>query len=72
LYHEVSEAQYKRIVKGRLQEDDFVIDDGVGGYMDNGVDDWGEADDYASDDVEEESPGKRSMSPSMQLHPLRC
>jgi hypothetical protein len=28
--------------------------------MDNGVDDWGEADDYASDDPEEESPGKRS------------
>ena len=21
-------------------EDDFVVDDGVGGYMDNGVDDW--------------------------------
>jgi DNA polymerase alpha subunit A len=27
-------------VKGRLQKDDFVVDDGVGGYMDNGMDDW--------------------------------
>lgn len=27
-------------MKGRLQKDDFVVDDGVGGYMDNGMDDW--------------------------------
>ena len=40
LYDEVTEDQYKSIVKGRLQKDDFVIDDGVDGYMDNGMDDW--------------------------------
>ncbi|KAG5643370.1 hypothetical protein DXG03_001018 [Asterophora parasitica] len=40
IYDEVSEEQYKSIVKGRLQQDDFVEDDGVEGYMDNGMDDW--------------------------------
>lgn len=42
LYDEVSEEQYKRIVKGRLAKDDFVVDDGVDGYNDNGMDDWDE------------------------------
>lgn len=23
-----------------MQEDDFIEDDGVGGYVDNGMDDW--------------------------------
>jgi DNA polymerase alpha subunit A len=40
LYDAVSEEQYKRIVKGRLAKDDFVVDDGVGGYNDDGMDDW--------------------------------
>ncbi|KAI6139785.1 ribonuclease H-like domain-containing protein [Pisolithus tinctorius] len=40
LYDEVTEDQYKSIVRGRLQEDDFVVNDGVSGYMDNGMDDW--------------------------------
>jgi DNA polymerase alpha subunit p180 N terminal len=40
LYDEVDENQYKNIIKGRLQEDDFVIDDDGGGYADNGMDDW--------------------------------
>ncbi|KAG6831739.1 hypothetical protein H0H87_004008 [Tephrocybe sp. NHM501043] len=51
-------AEYKRAreggkLRGRLQEDDFVVDDGVAGYMDNGMDDWtggrNEADDSDED-----------------------
>ena len=42
LYDEVTEAQYNSIVKGRLAKDDFVVDDGVEGYMDNGMDDFEE------------------------------
>ena len=42
MYDEVTEEQYKTIVSGRLQRDDFVVDDGVGGYMDNGMDEWEE------------------------------
>lgn len=41
IYDELDEDQYRAVVKGRLQEDDFVEDDGVGGYVDNGMDEWG-------------------------------
>ncbi|KAG6896542.1 hypothetical protein C0992_007538 [Termitomyces sp. T32_za158] len=56
LYDEVTEEQYRSIVRGRLQQDDFVVDDGVAGYTDNGMDDWtGGRDEYDSD---EEAPKK--------------
>lgn len=50
LYDEVDEDQYKSIVRGRLQKDDFIVDDGVEGYADNGMDDWGQQDLEESDD----------------------
>ena len=50
LYDEVDERQYAKIVKGRLQRDDFIEDDGVDGYADNGMDDWGEPEDNMSDE----------------------
>ena len=53
LYDEVSEEQYKRIVKGRLAKDDFVVDDGIDGYNDNGMDDWDEADEAADSDKDD-------------------
>lgn len=60
LYDEVTEDQYKSIVKGRLQKDDFVVDDGVGGYMDNGMDDWtGGREDDGDDESEEELDRKK-------------
>ncbi|VDC06072.1 unnamed protein product [Peniophora sp. CBMAI 1063] len=51
LYDEVTEDQYKSVVAGRLAKDDFVVDDGVDGYMDNGMDDFEERD--ASEDEED-------------------
>ena len=53
LYDEVSEEQYKRIVKGRLAKDDFVVDDGIGGYNDNGMDDWNEQDQAVDSDEDD-------------------
>ena len=50
MYDEVTEDQYKSIVRGRLQKDDFVVDDGVAGYMDNGMEDFGEGDEIAESD----------------------
>ncbi|KAJ6485791.1 hypothetical protein C8R45DRAFT_829069 [Mycena sanguinolenta] len=45
IYDEVTEEQYRSIVRGRLQRDDFVEDDGIGGYVDNGQEeDWGGSD----------------------------
>ncbi|THV05329.1 DNA polymerase alpha catalytic subunit [Dendrothele bispora CBS 962.96] len=61
LYDEVSEDQYRRIVKGRLQRDDFVVDDGVEGYMDNGMDDWagGDEEHSASEDEVKSKKNKK-------------
>ncbi|KAF8064215.1 DNA polymerase family B-domain-containing protein [Lyophyllum atratum] len=58
IYDEVTEDQYKSIVRGRLQKDDFVVDDGVEGYMDNGMDDWTGGRD--EDDESEEEITKKS------------
>lgn len=53
IYDEVTEDQYESIVKGRLQKDDFVIDDGVEGYMDNGMDDWvGQEDKESEEEID--------------------
>lgn len=42
LYEEVSEDEYKKVVRDRLAQDDFVVDDNGEGYIDNGMDDWGD------------------------------
>ena len=48
----MTEDQYKTIVRGRLEKDDFVAGDGVSGYMDNGMDDFGDDDEIAESDEE--------------------
>ncbi|TBU30600.1 DNA polymerase alpha catalytic subunit [Dichomitus squalens] len=58
IYDEVTENEYKTIVKGRLARDDFVVDDGFSGYVDTGVDDFEEAGDVEED--EEERPKNKS------------
>ncbi|KAH9893227.1 hypothetical protein C8Q73DRAFT_836492 [Cubamyces lactineus] len=63
IYDEVSEDQYKSIVRGRLAQDDFVVDDGIGGYMDTGVDDFEEAEDREeSDDEHRKSKPKKGKA----------
>ena len=49
LYDVVTEEQYKAVVGNRLARDDFVVDDGVDGYMDNGMDDFEERYDSEED-----------------------
>ncbi|GJJ15609.1 hypothetical protein Clacol_009887 [Clathrus columnatus] len=60
LYDEVSEEQYKDVVRGRLQRDDFVIDDGIQGYTDNGMDDWGEPHEECESEEDKKSKKKRN------------
>lgn len=55
IYDEVTEDQYKSIVRGRLQRDDFVVDDGAAGYVDNGMDDWTGGNDEDESEIEEET-----------------
>src|SRR5690606_35397742 len=40
LYEEVDEDQYKKIVRDRLNQDDFVVDDNGEGYADDGREEW--------------------------------
>jgi DNA polymerase alpha subunit A len=49
LYDEVDEAGYKKIVRDRLNEDDFVVDDNGEGYADDGREDWDRVRQYESD-----------------------
>jgi DNA polymerase alpha subunit A len=67
LYDEVTEDQYKSIVRGRLQKDDFVVDDGVTGYMDNGMDDYGEGDEIAESDDGQADRKKKCMFAGLYL-----
>ncbi|EJD07472.1 uncharacterized protein FOMMEDRAFT_137775 [Fomitiporia mediterranea MF3/22] len=67
VYDEVDEEQYKSIVKGRLQRDDFIVDDGVDGYADNGMDDWGEDQGMESD--EEVKPKEKKKSKLVKTKP---
>ncbi|KAL6821968.1 hypothetical protein J3E69DRAFT_315724 [Trichoderma sp. SZMC 28015] len=49
LYDEVDEAGYKKIVRDRLNQDDFVVDDNGEGYADDGREDWDRVRQYESD-----------------------
>jgi DNA polymerase alpha subunit A len=40
LYDEVNDEDYKKIVRSRLDEDDFVVDDNGEGYVDDGREEW--------------------------------
>lgn len=40
LYEEVDEDGYKKVVRERLNQDDFVIDDNGEGYADDGREEW--------------------------------
>ena len=40
LYDDVDEQTYKNLVRRRLDQDDFVVDDNGEGYADDGREDW--------------------------------
>ena len=51
IYDEVGEEDYKKVVRSRLNQDDFVIDDHGEGYADDGREEWqNEARGYSSDE----------------------
>lgn len=53
LYEEVDENQYKNIVRERLNQDDFVVDDNGEGYADDGREEWDRTHVYESDSEDE-------------------
>ncbi|KAJ9474897.1 DNA polymerase alpha catalytic subunit A [Pseudozyma hubeiensis] len=57
IYDEVSEDEYRSILRGRIMDDDFIEDDDGSGYVDHGQDEWDDrarADDDQDDDTEDE------------------
>jgi DNA polymerase alpha subunit A len=58
LYEEVDEEGYKKVVRDRLNRDDFVIDDNGEGYADDGREDWLHERRQGESESEEERPLK--------------
>jgi DNA polymerase alpha subunit A len=40
IYETVDDEGYKKVVRSRLDQDDFVVDDNGEGYLDDGREDW--------------------------------
>jgi hypothetical protein len=74
LYDEVDEDGYKKIVRSRLDRDDFIVDDNGEGYVDDGREEWDDGQGryrYAATDSEEEEdrPAKGKAGGSSQFIP---
>lgn len=63
LYEEVDENQYKNIVRERLNQDDFVVDDNGEGYADDGREEWDRTHVYESDSEDDGGRGGRVGRP---------
>jgi len=53
IYEEVDEDGYKKVVRERLNQDDFVIDDNGEGYADDGREEWDRRPDYDTESEDE-------------------
>jgi DNA polymerase alpha subunit A len=58
IYEEVDDEEYKKIVRKRLDEDDFIVDDNGEGYADDGREDWQNAAQEYGSESEEEQPAR--------------
>ena len=58
VYDEVDEEGYKQVVRGRLDKDDFVVDDTGEGYADDGREEWQNERTHYSSDEGEDAPLK--------------
>ncbi|SOV03284.1 uncharacterized protein UDID_18608 [Ustilago sp. UG-2017a] len=57
IYDQVSEDEYRSILRGRIMDDDFIEDDDGSGYVDHGQDEWDDrvrGDDDEDQDTENE------------------
>ncbi|PGH27065.1 hypothetical protein AJ80_01251 [Polytolypa hystricis UAMH7299] len=58
IYEEVDEEGYKKLVRQRLDQDDFVIDDNGEGYADDGREEWNDQRHYSTGSDADELPLK--------------
>ena len=57
IYETVDDEAYKKVVRSRLDQDDFVVDDNGEGYADDGREDWqDEGRGYEDSESEDELP----------------
>ena len=57
IYETVDDEAYKKVVRSRLDQDDFVVDDNGEGYADDGREDWqNEQQAYDESESEEDLP----------------
>ncbi|KAJ2906769.1 putative dna polymerase alpha catalytic subunit protein [Zalerion maritima] len=59
LYEEVDEDRYKKIVRDRLNQDDFVVDDNGEGYADDGREEWDRPEQYYSESDDDMAVGPK-------------
>ncbi|RDA93367.1 hypothetical protein CP533_0312 [Ophiocordyceps camponoti-saundersi (nom. inval.)] len=58
VYDEVDDEGYNKVLRGRLDRDDFVVDDNGQGYADDGREEWDLAQRGESDSEADELPGR--------------
>lgn len=59
VYDEVDDEGYKKVIRNRLDQDDFVVDDNGAGYADDGREVWNEqVADYDSESDNDELPAR--------------
>lgn len=67
IYETVDDDQYKKVVRKRLDEDDFVVDDNGEGYADDGREDWQDQKVVYEDDESDEDLPKQSKAGEYSL-----
>ena len=68
LYEEVDEEGYKKVVRARLDRDDFVVDDNGKGYADDGREEWVDDRRYGSPSGSEEEVPLRGKAGTDTLY----
>ncbi|KAB8339293.1 hypothetical protein FH972_022226 [Carpinus fangiana] len=56
IYDEVDDEGYKKVVRGRLDQDDFVVNDNGEGYADDGREEWNERRPQYDSESDQEAP----------------
>lgn len=72
LYDTVDDEGYKKIVRNRLDQDDFIVDDNGEGYVDDGREEWDDGQGrykYAATDSEEEDERPKGKA-GLQCQPF--
>lgn len=68
IYDNVDEDGYKKLVRERLNQDDFVVDDNGEGYADDGREDWDQVQRYDSESEGDDLGPRGRPSKAGSLH----